>query len=63
MIESNVEYIKIKDIQRYNKNSNLFMMDSQKSKGLFHIMFMNEKNSIKNDKTFSLYIRDTREIK
>ena len=63
MIESNVEYIKIKDIQRYNKNSNLFMMDSQKSKGLFHIMFMNEKNSIKNDKTFSLYICDTREYK
>ena len=61
LVESNSKYTEIKTIQRYDKNSNLFMLDSENNKGSFIIMFMDEKNSVKEDKEFSMNIYDTRD--
>lgn len=61
LLESNTQKTEIKTIQRFDKNSNLFMLNSENNEGCFNIMFMDEKNSVTEDKEFTLNIFDTRD--
>ena len=61
IVKSNSEYIEIKDINKYDQNTNIFMLNSEINKGAFFIKFMDEKNSIEEEQKFNLYICDTRD--
>ena len=63
IVKSITEYIEIEDINKYDQNTNIFMLNSENNKGAFFIKFMDEKNSMEEEQKFNLYICDTRDYK